>query len=251
MISNLLTFGTKNQKTFYSFLKHHFLINVNKLFFFPQCELNFSTVLYVEGVTTQQGDIGVRSLEQWGPCSSLAPRVRFYAAVTLWRLRSLFCYCLDVQHELMRRKTLRTWRGFWFLPSILLDLPTWILLEVHKINFTWSFSILETQVFFFLGIYIIHGLSILFFMNNCAEVIVLGSPEHLRRHQAVRITRCSRKLIWSHLMKVVLRELHEGSWTGKLLNPLTLSLCLSKELVNLPSICSADLSCPKITIFST
>lgn len=64
-----------------------FLLMLRNFFF--QRELNFSTLLYVVCVTTQQGDIGVRSLEQWGQYSSLAPRLRFYAAVTPWRLGRL------------------------------------------------------------------------------------------------------------------------------------------------------------------
>lgn len=72
-----------------------------------------------------------------------------------------------------------------------------------------------------------------------------------RKHQAVWVTGSSRELIWSHLLEAVFRELQGSGGTQKLLTPLALSFCLSKELVNLPSICSANLCCPKITIFST
>lgn len=71
-----------------------------------------------------------------------------------------------------------------------------------------------------------------------------------RKHQAVQVTGSSRELIWSHMMEAVFRELQGSGGTRKLLTRL-ISLCLSKELVNLPSICSASLCCPKITIFST
>ena len=91
VISKLLTFGTKNQKSFYPFLKYHFLINVKKLFFLMWVELLHSVLCGV--CNHSAGRHRCQKLRTMRSVQFTCSQTEICAAVTLWRLRSLFSYC--------------------------------------------------------------------------------------------------------------------------------------------------------------